>query len=168
MREVGRGLADAREVTRRLQAVRDAENAYAEALSRQKRIQELLSSTRYLLQATDWRVLRGIPFEKFLADVFEFLGYRVETTKASGDQGIDLIVTGKGRRIAIQAKGYEGSVGNGSVQEAYTGAKFYDCPDCVVITNSRFTSGAAEVARRVECKLIDGDRIPDLIDGHIL
>ena len=63
--------------------------------------------------------------------MFEELGFSVRTTKASGDQGVDLIVKGRGRRIAVQTKGYEGSVGNKAVQEVYAGMKFCCCRECI-------------------------------------
>ena len=151
----------------RLEMTRDAQEAYERASARQQRLERLLASERYQLQVTDWRALRGIALEDFLGRVFRMLGYEVRTTKASGDQGVDLIVIGKGRRIAVQVKGYEESVGNKAVQEAFTGMRYYDCTECVVIANSQFTSGAIDVAGRVECGLIDGNRIPTLIEGGI-
>ena len=132
-----------------------------------KRLQDALNDQRYQLLHTDWRGLRGVPFEQFLERVFQLHGYEVQSTKASGDQGVDLIVTGKGRRIAVQAKGYDGSVGNKAVQEVYAGMAFYKCQECVVITNSQFTSGAEELAVSVGCRLIDGTLIPSLIEGRV-
>lgn len=70
-------------------------------------------------------------------------------------------------RFAIQAKGYSGSVGNSAVQEAYAGMTFYGCNRCAVITNSEFTSGAAALAAKTGCMLIDGDLIPRLIAGQL-
>jgi HJR/Mrr/RecB family endonuclease len=120
------------------------------------------------LRLIDWRSLRGVPFELFLVDVFTMLGYVVETTKTSGDQGVDLIVTKNGMRTAIQVKGYEGSVGNGAVQEAFAGKAHYRCQHCAVITNSYFSRSATELANSTGCVLIDGTRLPDLIAGRLL
>jgi hypothetical protein len=62
-----------------------------EARDRYARLLTLVQSRKYQLLHCDWRALRGTPFEDFLQQVFERLGYSVQTTKASGDQGIDLI-----------------------------------------------------------------------------
>jgi HJR/Mrr/RecB family endonuclease len=58
-------------------------------------------------------------------------------------------------------------VGNGAVQEAYAGMAFYRCDTCMVITNSEFTPKAVELAGRIGCVLIDGSRIPKLIEGRM-
>jgi HJR/Mrr/RecB family endonuclease len=105
---------------------------------------------------------------KILEDLFRFWGFWVETTKTSGDQGVDLIIIKGGRRGAIQAKGYPGStVGNKAVQEAHTGKTHYACDYAVVITNSTFTRNARELAGSVDCILIEGAQIPELIEGRI-
>jgi len=120
------------------------------------------------LRQTNWEIMQGVEFENYLAEVFLELGYQVETTKVTGDQGVDLVVSRHGRRIAIQAKGYPGStVGNSAVQEASTGMLYYDCQACAVITNSTFTSGARDLASKVGCLLLDRSSIPLLIEGQI-
>jgi HJR/Mrr/RecB family endonuclease len=130
----------------------------------------LLSSfqnRRNRLLSTDWRCMRGIPFENFLCEIFRELGFQCHLTKSSGDQGVDLIASLGDLRLAIQAKGYAESVGNKAVQEAHAGMTFYKCNRAIVITNSAFTSSAVELAVRLNCRLIDGAQIPDLILGKI-
>jgi hypothetical protein len=138
-----------------------------EARRRHQELASLLASAKYQLIHSDWRSLRSTEFEQFLSRVFETLGYHVELTKASGDQGADLVVAGKGRRIAVQAKGYADSVGNHSVMEVVAGRAFYGCDSCAVVTNSRFTRTARRLAEANRCTLIDGSGIPDLIEGRI-
>ncbi len=113
-----------------------------------------------------WTAMRDKELEWFLKDVFEQLGYQVQLTKASGDQGVDLIVSGGGRRIAIQVKGYANAVGNSAVQEVYAGMNFWKCQECAVITNSRFTKSAKHLADSLNCKLIDRRRMDDLMAGE--
>ena len=115
----------------------------------------------------NWKAMRSVEFEQFLKRVFEVHGHQVETTRTSGDQGVDLLVICHGRKIAIQVKGYHSSVGNSAVQEAYAGCGFYRCDVCAVITNSRFTSSAQELASRLGCILIDEDLLPRFILGQI-
>jgi restriction system protein len=95
------------------------------------------------------------------------LGYTVEKTKASGDQGVDLIVSGKGKRVAVQTKGYKDSVGNGAVQEVFAGMVHYKCNECAVVTNSHFTRAAVHLANSVSCRLIEGKDVYQLIEGKV-
>jgi hypothetical protein len=166
-REVCKKLEKARSYLSRLRENSICQNEYDRAAEELKRLRRILGDERYDLLATDWQSLRGIPFEDFLARVFRSLGYQVQMTKATGDQGADVIATRNAQRLAIQAKGYSGSVGNEAVMQALAGMKHYRCDVCVVITNSRFTKHAEELALSVQCKLIDGDQIIALINGKV-
>jgi hypothetical protein len=148
--------------------VADAQSQCAECDSVYSRILKAFQSRINRLRVSDWESLQGVPFENFLMEVFLEWGYEVETTKVTGDQGVDLIVSKNDSKVAVQAKGYPSStVGNSAVQEAHTGMRFYGCQRCVVITNSTFTSAARKLAEGVECTLIDHDMIPLLIEGEI-
>jgi len=60
-----------------------------------------------------------IAFEKYVGTLFAKRGYRVEDTRASADEGIDLIVR-QGRRMAVvQCKRYQGSVDQPVVRDLY-------------------------------------------------
>ena len=84
-------------------------------------------------------------------------GFReIELTPASGDQGIDILATKKKIRYGIQCKYYSHPVGNKAVQEAYSGAAFYDCDVPVVMTNTGFTASATELADTIGVMLWDG------------
>lgn len=131
---------------------------------------QLEASSEYrrgLLLKENWRAMRSVEFEQFLERVFVELGYQVETTKVTGDQGVDLIVCQRGKRLAIQVKGYLASVSNSAIQEAHTGMVHYRCDACAAITNSLFTKSAIELASSVRCKLIDESSLPDLVLGKI-
>lgn len=141
---------------------------YNVARDRVEQLTRYFSDRRNQLLLWEWRHLRGIDFEQFLVQVFEALGYVVSTTRTTGDQGVDLIAFKGEVRIAIQAKGYAGSVGNEAVQQAFTGMRHYRCNRCAVVTNSEFTRSALELAGSVDCLLIDGDYLPRLIAGDIV
>ena len=94
----------------------------------------------------------GIQFEQYLETLFRRLGYRVERTRAFGDQGADLILTGNGERIAVQAKRWNKRVGNKAVQEIAAARPHYQCDRAMVVSNQEFTDAARELAasNRVE------------------
>jgi hypothetical protein len=160
-RELKRKLA-------RFEELRDLRRDFEATRDRLEELQRFFNDRRNQLLLCQYRELRGIPFEQFLVQIFEALGYAVSTTRTTGDQGVDLVVAKGPHRLAIQAKGYSGSVGNDAVQQAFAGQAFYQCTGCVVITNSWFTPSAQELAGRVNCLLIDGDRLPELISGRVL
>jgi HJR/Mrr/RecB family endonuclease len=126
-----------------------------------------LEDRRHRLLLQDWRAMRGVPFEAFLKEVLEVLGFEVATTDVTGDQGIDLIASRSGERLGIQAKGYQESVSNSAVQQAFAGMSHYRCHRCAVITNSEFTRAARELALSTGCILVDQRLVPDLIAGKV-
>jgi hypothetical protein len=105
----------------------------------------------------DYRPLRGIEFENYLAQRLKNAGYSVAGTRATGDQGADLIAKRDGKTIAIQAKGYSGTVGNEAVQEIVGALRFYKADEGWVVTNSTFTPPARVLARANNVRLIDGN-----------
>ena len=56
-------------------------------------------------------VMQGVEFENYLEVLFSCMGYKVETTRATGDFGADLILKKDGQTIAVQAKRYSKTVG---------------------------------------------------------
>lgn len=93
------------------------------------------------------RVTSGTEYEKWCASYLSRHGFhQIELTKATGDQGIDIIAFRRHCKYGIQCKFYDSPVGNSSVQEAYTGAAFYGCDKAVVMTNNIFTRSARQLA----------------------
>jgi Restriction endonuclease len=131
-------------------------------------IQTSVQYERERLLQENWKAMRSDEWESFLARAFRLLGGKVERTGKSGDQGVDLILEIGQRRYAIQAKGYLDAVGNSAVQEAVAGVAHYRCNCSAVITNSRFTRGAAELAESNCCRLIGEDDIPALVLGKLM
>ncbi len=105
------------------------------------------------------RTLSGVEFETYIARILKQFGFEVSGTPATGDQGADLIATRDGKRIIIQAKRYEGAVGNKAVQEVTGAVSYYGGDEGWVITNSTFTPSAKALAQKANVRLIDGARL---------
>lgn len=106
----------------------------------------------------------GHTFEYYCAELLRKNGYRnVEVTKASGDQGIDIIAYKNGIKYGIQCKCYSSNIGNKAVQEVFAGIKFYDCKVGIVMTNRYYTASAKELAAKNGIILYDRDKLNDLI-----
>ncbi len=101
LHDLGPSVLKARErceTLAREEEARQLERQRAEE-ARRAELEQLRQSRWWQLRQTNWRDLRGVAFEQFLREVFEMHGYCVQATKGSGDMGIDLILTGRGRRV---------------------------------------------------------------------
>ncbi len=94
--------------------------------------------------------------------------YKVTVTKGSGDQGIDVIAYSGGKKYGIQCKHYSSPVGNHAVQEAFAGARYYNCNVAVVMTNNTFTRSAKDLASKTDVLLWDKNKIPSGTNGFWL
>lgn len=115
------------------------------------------------IKIEDVDLMSGIEFEAFIQDLFKRMGYSVNLTRASGDQGIDLIAKKNGLSIGIQTKCYSNSVSNKAVQEVAAGIKYYNLSKAMVITNNYFTKSAIELAISNDVTLWDRSLLKEKI-----
>lgn len=95
----------------------------------------------------DIDLMSGSEFEIFISLLFTKIGYSCQVTKASGDQGVDVIGIKNGKKIGVQAKCYSNKVTNTAIQEVTAGIKYYNCDKGMVVTNNYFTESAVELAQ---------------------
>lgn len=104
-------------------------------------------------------------FEEFVAEVFEALGYEVERTGGTGDQGVDLRVRRAGLLGIVQCKYHSrGVVGSpdlqkflGSIQHTRSHKGFFVC-------TRTFSLAAEKFAAEHPIELIDGPRLVELVE----
>lgn len=112
---------------------------------------------------TELKNLSGVEFEVWVSKALKENGFAdVRGTPATGDQGADLIAKKDGKTIIIQAKRYQGAVGNKAVQEVIGAIQFYGGDEGWVITNSTFTPSAKALAQKSKVKLIDGEALDNI------
>ena len=100
--------------------------------------------------------LSGIEFEEFIYELFEYWGYKTSLTRASGDNGIDVIAKSKQYSIGIQAKlYYNHNVNNKAIQEVFSGKNFYNLDIAIVITNWKLSNPAITLAKSLNVIIID-------------
>ena len=104
----------------------------------------------------------GYEFEHYLKNVFDKLGYISIVTKASGDQGADLIIEKDSVKTVVQAKYYTNPVGNKAIQEVVSAIAFYKANKGMVVTNSIYTKSAIELAGANNIALIDGEELGNI------
>lgn len=115
------------------------------------------------LRISDIDSMEGVEFEKYIQKVFEAKGYKTTLTSASNDFGVDLIAVKEGEKYAIQLKRYDKPVGRSAISDVGSGKDYYDCDSSMVITNSYFTKSAKEIALKLNCELIDRDKLSSMI-----
>jgi len=118
--------------------------------------------------------LRDLPpryFEQFVADVWqERQGWDTEVSAAGSDKGID--VRGKppggGPTTAVQCKRYnKNSKITSSEVQKYASLQLHDGIEGVtVVTTSKFTSNAEEVAEERGVRCIDGDDLVRIVEQY--
>jgi restriction system protein len=114
---------------------------------------------------TEIDTMDGRTFEQFLETLFVRQGYSVELTPYRGDWGADLVLKRGEIKTVVQAKRYTKSVGIKAVQEVTAAKAKYRCTQAMVVTNSRFTPQAQELARVNDVVLWDrSELIQSLLD----
>jgi HJR/Mrr/RecB family endonuclease len=111
--------------------------------------------------------MNGIEFENFLSKLFEKMGYGVQTTAVTGDQGADLILDKNGEKTIVQAKRWSQKVSNDAVQEAYSAIPHYKAQKGMVVTTNEFQPSAIELAKSTGILLIDIHKLEKLIDEYL-
>lgn len=102
------------------------------------------------------RNMTGVDFGHYVADKLRARGYYdVRFTPATGDYGVDILATKRGKVYAFQCKCYTGSVGVSAVQEVFSGSRKYQADKAVVITNSHYTPNARTLAGDLGVSLWD-------------
>lgn len=110
----------------------------------------------------------GHDFERWVAEKLKEHGWRAEVTPASGDQGIDVIMTRSGteNRFGLQCKLSSRAVGNKAVQEAVSGRIFHQLDHVGVISNSNYTKSALDLAWEANVELYTIKDIPKIWDQY--
>lgn len=108
-----------------------------------------------------FEMMGGAEFENEMAALLGDLGYSVQRARASGDKGVDLILKKGNRKVAVQLKSWTAPVGHRAVQAAFQGRIHHGADEAWLLTTSRFTSRAAELARTTGVRLVDGTELAD-------
>lgn len=105
-------------------------------------------------QVQFWTSLDGREFEIELGKLFSKLGYDVETTPASGDKGIDLLLSRGGQRTIVQCKRLSNPVGVAAVRELYGVMVHFRANNAILACTGGFTQGVVDFATGKPIKLM--------------
>lgn len=118
----------------------------------------------------DINILSGIEFENVCKQIVENMGFDVETTKLSGDGGIDLIAYNhqpllSGKYI-VQCKRYSGSVGEPIIRDLFGVVMSERANKGILMTTGYFTKSAIAFAKDKQIELIDGAMLKELLKNN--
>jgi restriction system protein len=115
---------------------------YEAALSAYQRTQERF-----------WKSLKGRKFEKELGHLFALQGYHVDFTPASGDQGIDLILTRRNVTTIVQCKAHSKPIGPAIVRDLYGTLMASKARSAILASTQGFTKGVYDFSKGKRIKL---------------
>jgi hypothetical protein len=101
-------------------------------------------------------------YEHLCARLLSQAGWKTEVTRASGDQGADVVATKGNTRAVIQAKKYSTPVGNDAVQQVYAAQAHYGATVGAVVCTAGFTASARQLARSTRVHLLHHDQLLEL------
>ncbi|GMA63075.1 restriction endonuclease [Alicyclobacillus fastidiosus] len=111
--------------------------------------------------------MTGEDFEDALQYTLRKKGWRLETTKKSGDFGADLIGTDpQGRRVVIQAKRWKQKVGVEAVNQVIAARVYYEAERALIITNHYLTNSAWDLAKKANIEAWTRKRLSNEIQTH--
>jgi hypothetical protein len=112
-----------------------------------------------------WESLRGVEFEKELARLYSKLGYAVEITKGSGDEGVDLFLRKDEKVIVVQCKGHGKLIGVGAIRDLYGAMIHFEADSAILACPSGFTVGVIKFASDKPIQLISATDIVEMAES---
>lgn len=91
----------------------------------------------------------GWSFERFMADLFNTLGYKAVATKGSHDFGVDLFVKNGKVTYIFQVKYYSNTIPTKALEEALMAAALYGVDRIGIITNAEIPEAVRKLAQEI-------------------
>lgn len=101
-----------------------------------------------------WESLGGYAFEREVGNLYRNMGYRVELTPKSGDQGIDLILMKEGKTTIVQCKRHKRPVGPAVARELYGSLIASGADNAILACTGGFTRGVEDFVKGKPITLI--------------
>jgi hypothetical protein len=111
-----------------------------------------------------WNSLKGVKFEKALERLYSDLGYSVHRTKASYDEGIDLVLQKDNKKIIVQCKGHEKPIGVGAIRDLYGTMMHSGAESAVLACPVGFTEGVRKFAKGKPIELLAAKELVDMAE----
>lgn len=95
----------------------------------------------------EWASLDGVEFERAVAIIYRDLGFDVEFTPRTNDQGVDLLLKRNGKVSIVQCKAYSSNVGVAAIRELVgVRASWPHADEAILVALFDFSSAAKRFA----------------------
>ena len=152
---------DRQRLSNELRPIREAIQEGRERLERQKLLARRAEAKLARLDA-----LGPTDFEEFVAELFEALGFGVEHSGGTGDEGADLLVRRAGLLGIVQCKYQKtgkGVIGSPDLQKFLGAIRHHSVHKGFFVTTRTFSLAAERFAGEHPIELIDGPRLVELV-----
>lgn len=168
--EAGAAYRAAQEAAARVQREaeqrrQEAERAERERQEAEQRRQQQVEMARRRKLVDYWMALSGVEFERELAIVFKHLGYDVQETPTSGDQGIDLVLGKNGATTIVQCKSHKSSIGPATARELLGSLVASGADNSILACTGGFTQGVRDFVKDKPIDLISAEELATLCDS---
>ncbi len=142
------------------------EQIYLETLTKEESIRQQKEKDYFqrIKKLEELQKIDPLQFEKIISTLFKRMGYDVLLTKASRDEGIDLIITKNGKKSVVQCKRYSGTVGQPTARDLYGSMIHNHAEDAYLITTGVFSLPAQTWASGKPIHLVDGNMLVEWIE----
>lgn len=113
---------------------------------------KILSYKQY--QFDFWSSLNGRQFEIEVANFFKKQGYDTMLTKATGDEGVDIVLRKNGQKIIVQCKAHKKSIGVAVVRDLLGTMIHQNADQAIIVSLSGFSKNVYEFAIDKNIKLM--------------
>lgn len=117
-----------------------------------------------LKQREYWLGMDGIKFEQEVSSIFRKLGYKVQTTKAVADGGVDIKLWKDGIYSIVQCKNHRNKVGPSVVRDLFGTMHREKASNAVLICSGGFNSGVYKFVKGLPIELLDINQFLDLVN----
>lgn len=102
-----------------------------------------------------WINQSGHEFEQEVAKVYRTQGYKAEVSRASGDGGIDIVLTKGTEKITVQCKHHKKAVSPAVIRDLYGTTLAQKFSKGILVSLYGFTKGTVDFARGKPIQLVD-------------
>jgi len=106
--------------------------------------------------------MTAVTFKEFTVSLFREMGYTVEITPGTSDNGIDLLLRKNNQLIAVQCKRWNTPIKEPIIRDFYSALIGSGAQSGYVVTTSTFTSHAYSFAEGKPIQLVDLEALVDL------